>query len=397
MTSLPPLSINDVWAAYLTNRGHSVTASTAIKVAAVVRCVDVVAKTMASLPLHLYKKDGDGRKKAETHRIYDLLHKLPNPETTAYEFWHMYVFNLMLTPGAYAKIVRDQNGFIREIWNIPTACVVPHRNAKTGERYIIVRAGDAQETLYDGYFMHTPGLRFFNPDTPEDPIRIAQDVLGLSMSLNEFAKLYFDQGSNLGGILETPDTLSDTSYASLKDSWHKTYEGVVGQHKTAVLEAGVKFVPLGTDPEKSQALESRKFAVLEICRSFGVPPHKVFDLERATFSNIEQQNIEYVQESISPMSVRIEQTIAKDLLTIPERKNYYAKFSVNALLRGDSAARSAYYNQMRQSGVISANDIRALEDMNPIPKDEGGDSLLVNGNMISLKNAEGNLPKSMQK
>lgn len=395
--SLPGLGNEKAWRDYLALKGYVVTASTAVKVAAVVRCVDVVAKTMASLPLHLYKQDGDSRVKAERHRIYKLLHRLPNPETTAFEFWHMYIFNLLLTRGAYAKIKRNQNGFIESIWNIPTGIVRPYRNGKTGEKYIEVATQDGPEILYDGYFMHTPGLRLFDANNPEDPIGIAADVLGLSMALHGYAKDYFENGANLGGIIEMTDALSDEAYAKMQESWQKTYQGVVNQHKTAVLEAGSKYVEVGRDPEKSQALESRKFEVIEICRIFGVPPHKVFELERSTNNNIEHQNTEYVQESIAPMAVRLEQTIYKDLLTTPEQSLYFAKFNVNALLRGDVATRSTYYHNARNDGWMNANDIRSLEDMNPIPKEEGGDDYLINGNMISLVNARNNLPKSMQK
>lgn len=395
--SLPGLGNEKAWRDYLMLKGYAVTATTAVKVAAVIRCVDVVAKTMASLPLHLYKQDGDARVKADRHRIYKLLHRLPNPETTAYEFWHMYIFNLMLTTGAYARIKRDQNGFIESIWNIPTGIVRPYRNSRTGERYIEVVTQDGKEILYDGYYMHTPGMRIFNENSPEDPVMIASDVLGLSMALHGYAKDYFENGANLGGILELSESLSDEAYAKLQESWNKTYQGVTNQHKTAILEGGAKYVPAGHNPEDAQALESRKFEVIEVCRIFGVPPHKVFELDRATFSNIEQQNIEYVQESISPMAVRLEQTIYKDLLTTPEQARFFAKFNVNALLRGDIETRSTYYHNARQDGWMSANDVRGLEDMNPIPKDEGGDDYLINGNMISLKNAVQNLPKSMQK
>jgi len=391
--SLPGLGNEQAWRDYLTLKGYAVTAKTAVKVAAVIRCVDVVAKTMASLPLHLYKQSEDGRVKAERHRIYKLLLRLPNPETTAYEFWHMYIFNLMLTHGAYARIKRDQNGFIESIWNIPTANVKPYRNARTGERYIEVITPDGKEILYDGYFMYTPGLRVFDANSSEDPIAIAADVLGLSMALHGYAKDYFENGANLGGVLEVAESLSDAAYEKLQESWHKAYQGITNQHKTAILEGGTKYVQAGRNPEESQALESRKFEVIEVCRMFGVPPHKVFELERSTNNNIEHQNIEYVQESIAPMAVRLEQTIYKDLLTAPEQARFFAKFNVNALLRGDINARTAYYHNARNDGWMNANDIRALEDMNPLPPGQGGDVYAINGNMIPLSSVPQNLPK----
>lgn len=391
---LPSLWNDSAWKDYLTGKGYTVSANTALKVAAVVRCCDVVAKTMASLPLHLMQESKAGKEKATGHPVYKLLNKLPNPGTTAYEFWHMYVFSLMLTRGAYAKIVRDRNGFIKQLWNIPTANVSKFFNEINGERYIVIHLGSGKtETLRDGDFMYSPGLRFNSSIDPENAVLIASEVLGLTMALDGYAKDFFENGSNLGGVLETNTALSDTAYDRFQKSWNTNYVGVVNQHKVAILEEGAKFNEIGKDPEKSQALESRKFQVLEICRMFGVPPHKVFDLDRATFSNIEQQNIEYVQESIAPMSVRLEQTIYKDLLTTKEQETYFAKFGINGLLRGDIAARSAYYHNARQDGWMNADEIRELEDMNKLPAGAGGDIYAVNGNMIPLTSIPENKPK----
>jgi HK97 family phage portal protein len=398
-SDLPSCQNDSAWAAYLGGKGYYVSANTALKVSAVLRCVDVVAKTMASLPLNLYQYTQNGREKAEKHPLYKLLYRLPNKHTTSYEFWHMYIFNLMLTRGAFAKIVRDRSGFIRELWNIPTANVSDvHVNKVNGERYIIVTLGDgATETLREGDFMYTPNLRFTSDTDPENPILIASEVLGLTMALNGYAKDFFENGSNLGGFVEHPESMTETAYTRFKESWQASYAGVLNQHKVGFLEEGMKFNPIGRNPEESQALESRKFAIAEVCRLFGVPPHKVFDLDRATFSNIEQQNIEYVQESITPMAVKIEQTVYKDLLLEPEQRKYFAKFNVNALMRGDIATRSAYYHNARQDGWLNADDIRELEDMNKLPEGQGGDTYAVNGNMIPLSSIPQNLPKGAQK
>lgn len=398
VTNLPALYNETGWSEYLSGKGYPLSANTAMKVAAVIRCVDVVSKTMASLPLNLYQVTANGRQKAVTHSLNKLLYRLPNPTTTSYEFWHMYIANLMLTRGAYAKIVRDRNGFVKEIWNIPTANVSKFFNTETGRRYINVSHPKGRtETLFEGEFMYTPGLRFSSDIDPENPILIAADVLGLTMALNGYAKDFFESGSNMGGFVEYPGTLDEESYQRFKESWNSTYSGVVNQHKIAFLEEGFKFNQLGRNPNESQALESRKFQVTEICRIMGVPPHKVFDLDRATFSNIEQQNIEYVQESITPMCVRIEQTIFKDLLTSREQETFYAKFNVNGLLRGDLAARTTYYHNARQDGWMNANEIRELEEMNTIPAEEGGDVYAVNGNLIPLTAVPMNLPKGATK
>ena len=401
--SLPKLYDDAAWNSYLSGKGYAVSASTALKVAVVIRCADVVAKTMASLGCHLYKTETACKSRAVNNPIYKLLRTMPNSETTAYEFWHFYVFSLMLTKGAYAKIVRDQNGFIREIWNIPSCNVSLDRNPITKERYIDVvyvngnRAGIMGERIYEPNFMYTPGLRYQNDEHPEDFIRIASDVLGLTMNLNSYARDFFENGSNMGGFISYPNSINAEAFARFKEDWKKAYSGVVNQHNWAILEGGFTAQKMDSNPEQAQALESRKFQVIEVCRIMGVTPHKVFSLEGVNYNSIEQLNIEFWQETIDPMDERITQTIYKDLLSVVEQKKHFARFNTNKLLKGDTAARTNYYNSMRNNGILSANDVRRLEDMDDIPDADGGNALLVNGNFISLANAVNNLPKSMQK
>lgn len=395
-TSLPIIQNETGWQQYLQGKGHIVSHDTAIRVAAVIRCADVVAKTMASLGCHLYKETDNGKERAKSSPLYKLLRYMPNPETTSFDFWHMYIFNLMLTNGGYAKIVRDASGFIKEIWNIPSCSANLQRDMNTGERYLDVVLNKKIDRLYEGYFMYTPSLRFTDAEDTEDFIHIARDVLGLTINLNSFARDHFENGSNMGGFISYPSGIGAVAFNKFKEDWAKAYSGVMNQHKWALLEGGFSATPMGSDPEKSQALESRKFQILEICRIMGVPPHKVFDLERATHNNIEQANIEYVQETISPMNERITQTIYKDLLNSREQVKLYANFNINALLKGDTAARTSYYNSMRQNGIMNANEIRELEEMNYISVEAGGDDYFINGNMLPLTAAKQNLPKSAQ-
>ncbi len=404
--SLPKPYDESAWASYLSGKGYAINHTTALRVAVAFRCADVVAKTIASLGCHLYKDTADGKERVKGHSLYSLLRMMPNHETTAYDFWHMYVFNLMLTNGAYAKIVRDQNGFIRQLWNIPTGNVYPGRNPITGERYIDVVYSERSwsawdkpqgERIYYPNYMYTPGLRFQSDEDPHDFVYIAADVLGLTMALNGYAKSYFENGANLGGFVEYPGGVNIDAFTRFKEDWQKAYYGVANNHKWAILEGGFKLTKFDSKPEEAQALESRKFEMQEVCRIMGVTPHKVFDLDRATFNNIEHLNIEYVQETIDPKCEQLEQTIYKDLLTSIEQKWLYSKFNTNKLLKGDTQSRTQYYNMMRQNGVMSSNDIRDLEDMNKIPEDQGGNAYLVNGNMISLVNAQNNLPKGLQK
>ena len=396
--SLPPVRDDDAWKSYLAARGYTVGAETALKVAAVYRCVDVIAKTMASLPLHLFEETVNGKEKAKNHRLYPLLYVLPNPQTTAYEFWHMYYVNLLLTRGAFAKIVRDRSGFIIALYNIPTCSVSEiQTNTINGERYIDVTLDNGTtERLHEGEFMYTPSLRFSSVNDPTDPIKIAGDVISLTMNLNDFARSTFESGAHPGGFIEIPTGLSDVAYDRLKADFYDKFGGVLNAGKFLFLENGGKAHVLEHDLEKTQVVESRKFAVIEVCRIFGVPPHKVFDLERATFSNIEHQAIEFVQDCITPNAVKVEQTVYRDLLSLADRKRYFSKFNINGLLRGDMQARKEYYGMMHQNGIMNADEIRSLEDLNDQP-DGQGKVYYMNGNMVSRENASKNLPKGATK
>jgi HK97 family phage portal protein len=171
----------------------------------------------------------------------------------------------------------------------------------------------------------------------------------------------------------------------IRDSWNSVYQGSSNAHKVAVLEEGMKFQPIGIPPEQAQFLETRKFQTEEICRIFRVPPHLVGDLERATFSNIEHQSISFVVHTIRPWLVRIEQSINKALFSDIEKKEYFVSFVVEGLLRGDYESRMRGYSIGIQNGFMSPNDVRTLENLNPIAEEEGGNTYMVNGNMLKLK------------
>lgn len=393
-SAMPALQNDSEWASYLSGQtGHTVSVNSAIQVAAVFRCVDLISKTMASLPLHLYERSPNGKEKAKDHPLYNLMLMLPNEYTTAYDFWQCFVANLLLTRGGYAKIQRDASGRVKAMWNIPTQYVSYHGvNSRTGERYITVTVDGISENLYPGEYLYVPNFRFSSDLEPENPLSIAAEVIGSTRDLNQYARSTFVQGINPGGMLEGQSGLSDEAYERLKQSFNEQYGGMMNHGKWILLEEGFTAKPFTRDLEKTQALDSRKFAIAEMCRIFGVPPHLCFDLEHATFSNIEHQSLEFVRDAINPNSIRIEQALYKDALTPRERQKYFWKFNTNGLMRGDTAARTAYYNTMRQNGIMNADEIRELEDMNHQP-DGTGQVYLVNGNMITIEAAKQNLPK----
>lgn len=362
--------------------GINVSAKESLQVSAVYACVKIIAETIAFLNCNIYKKLPKGKIRADDHSLYNILHNLPNKETIAFDFWVMLIVNLLLTGNGFAYIKRNGNGKVLELYNIPSKNVTILRNEVTDELFYKVKFDENKEIpYYSENIMHVRGLRLDNADESLDPIKLARDSLGLGLALEEYASKYFANGAQAGGIVEYPDSMSDTAFDRFKEDFNKNYRGVINSNKIMFLESGAKFNKVTNNPDESQAIESRQFQVIEICRLFNVPPHKVMDLTHATFSNIEEQNIDFIQSCISPTLVKLEQTIFKDLIGVLERKFYFAKFNTNALLRGNTEARRNYYNTMIQNGVMSPNDIRSLEDMNPY---EGGDVYMVNGNMIPV-------------
>ena len=286
---LPPVSSDTAWQDYLMGNGCSISADTALQVAAVFRCVDLISKTMAALPLHMYRDRNDGKQKAKDHPLYKITNILPNPTTTAYEMMQMLVANILLTRGGYLRIVRNRSGVITALKNLPTAnCSQVYTNSRNGEQYIYATADGITETLRDGDFVFIPGFRFASR-TPEDPMDIAAGVLGLNDSMTKYAQRGFS-GTSPGGYITYPGELSDSAYERFKEDFKANYAGVENAGKWMFLENGSTAQPWDRDMQKTQLLDSRKWAVTEICRIFGVPPHMCMDLEKATFSNIEQQS-----------------------------------------------------------------------------------------------------------
>lgn len=232
--------------------------------------------------------------------------------------------------------------------------------------------------------MHIPGLGF-DGLVGYSPIAMAKNAIGMAIACEEFGAKFFANGASPSGVLEHPGTIKDPQ--RVREAWQSQFGGSSNAGKVAVLEEGMKYSPIGISPDQAQFLETRKFQIDEIARIFRVPPHMIGDLEKSTFSNIEQQSLEFVKYTLGPWVARWEQAMSQALLTPEERTRYEIHFNVDGLLRGDYESRMNGYAVGRQNGWLSANDIRELENMNRIPEEEGGDLYLINGNMTKLKDA----------
>ncbi|MEL7609501.1 MAG: phage portal protein [Bacillota bacterium] len=383
----PSPDLREALGVILSKVGIHVTTKTAVRVTAVFACIRLLSESVASLPFPLYRKTGRGKEKATDRLLYSVLHDVPNPETDSFQFWQSFMVNMLLYGRGYAEIVRNGAGEVVQMWNIPTPYVKIKRHETTRELEYEVTSPPPESKKYTLRKDQVFRVDWMSEDALNayKPIELAQNAIGLNVAAEEFASNYFKNGMNVGGIVEYPDGLDDEAFERYKQSMREGYAGLSNSARLLFLEQGSKFQKVTNTPEESQMLETRKFQVTEAARFYNVPAHMVGDLEHATFSNIEQMSLNYVIYSLRPYLVRIERAITAQLLTGMERANYFARFSVDALLRGDYKSRMEGYAQGRQNGWFSANDIRELEDMDSIPAEEGGDAYLANGNLRSLK------------
>ena len=376
-----------------TSSGKIVNEQTAMQSAAVYACVRILSEAIASLPIHVYRYRLDGGKeRIPQHPLYYLLHNEPHPEMTSFVFRETLMSHLLLWGNAYAQIVRNGRGQPIALYPL-----LPNRmevsRTKTGDMVYTYHLDPDERDLYPNgknitlrkdEVLHIPGLGF-DGLIGYSPIAMAKNAIGMSLATEEYGASFFANGANPGGVLEHPGVIKDIQ--RVKDSWNSAYQGTGNAHKIAVLEEGMKFQAIGIPPEQAQFLETRKFQINEIARIFRVPPHMVGDLEKSSFSNIEQQSLEFVKYTLDPWVVRWEQSLQQSLVLPSEKQSIFIKFNVDGLLRGDYQSRMNGYAVARQNGWLSANDIRELEDMNRIPAEEGGDLYLVNGNMLPLSQA----------
>ena len=372
--------------------GKRVNERSAMQMTAVYSCVRILAEAVAGLPLHLYRyKEDGGKEKAIDHPLYLLLHDEPNPEMSSFVFRETLMTHLLLWGNAYAQIIRNGKGEVIALYPLMPNKMSVDRDANGQLYYQYTRSTEETPTmkgvtvnLRPSDVLHIPGLGF-DGLVGYSPIAMAKNAIGMAIACEEYGAKFFANGAAPGGVLEHPGTIKDPQ--RVRESWQSTFGGSGNANKIAVLEEGMKYTPIGISPEQAQFLETRKFQINEIARIFRVPPHMVGDLEKSSFSNIEQQSLEFVKYTLEPWLVRWEQTIQRTLFSEEEKKNYFVKFNVEGLLRGDYASRMNGYATARQNGWMSANDIRELENMDRIPAEEGGDLYLINGNMLPLGNA----------
>ena len=372
--------------------GKNVNEFTAMQTTAVYACVRILSETLAALPLQLYRYTPGGKERVYDHPLYHLLHDEPNPEMTSFIFRETLMSHLLIWGNAYAQIIRDRLGRVQGLYPLRPDKMTVCRDESGQIYYVYTKTSDenpaikpyGQVPLRKDEVLHIPGLGFYGL-VGYSPIAMARNAVGMTMAFEEYGASFFANGASPSGVLEHPGVLKDP--AKVRDSWNAVYQGSANAHKVAVLEEGMKYQQIGIPPEEAQFLETRKFQLNEIARLYRIPPHMIGDLEKSSFNNIEQQSMEFVKYTLDPWVIRWEQAMQKALFLPEEKKQFFLKFNVNGLMRGDYESRMTGYSIGRQNGWLSANDIREMEDMNPVPEEEGGNLYLVNGSMTKLKDA----------
>lgn len=372
----------EVWGLPRSRAGVRVGVEDALAYSAVYNAVTIYAQTVATLPLHVYRVLPDGSKERLTgHPVQRLLHERPNPALDSYRWRETMMVHLLLWGNAYAEIM-EQDGSPVELWPIPPWLVRPRLEGRDVV-YEVAQPGASSVVLGSKQVFHVAGLGFDGLQG-KSVIGLARESLGLALAAERFGAQFFGSGANMSGVLAHPGTLSETALENLRRQWHELYSGLDNAHRIAILEEGMRFERISIPPEDAQFLQVREHQVEEVARWFNMPPTMLKDLRRATFSNAEQEALSFVKYSLLPWLRRIESAIKHQLLSGTDQADLFAEFTVEGLLRGDTATRYTAYATARQWGWLSANDIRRLENLDPV---EGGDVYLQPLNMVAAGSA----------
>lgn len=382
------------WLLDLTNSGKSesgitVTAETAQRSATVFACVQVISQDIAKLPLILYRRraDGSGRDRATDHRLYNLLNLRPNSRQTSYEWREMMQAHFDLRGNSYSRIIRDSRFRPSELIPLHPDWVSCLRSADDGDPFYEVRMyGTEKAVRYSQTDILHIKDRSDSGYVGKSCIARARDVIGLDLGQATHAAKLFANGARPDGVLKTIDKIKigKAGRDLARKEWNEQFQGADNAHKIFIADGGMEYVPIGMSNTDAEFIEGRKLSRQEIAALFRVPPHMVGIMDNATFSNIEHQRLEYVQDKLMPVARRWEQALAVSLLRENEQADYYFEFNFDALLRGDTLSRYQAAAIARQWGLLSVNDWCDMENRNHVT---GGEERLVPLNMWPLGEA----------
>lgn len=373
---------------YGSDAGVNVTPLSALRSSAVFSCVRVLSETVAMLPGEIYRRRGKDRDLATDHRLWNVIHSLANPEMTAFQWRELAMHHLLLYGNHYSEIEMTNRGDVVGLWPLDPRNMEVRRTANGDLYYRYTLPNQQKRDFVPSQILHIAGP---SPDgiVGYSPIALARHSIGLGIATEAYGGKFFSNGARPGVVLEHPGTLKQDAYNRLRDSWNAAHQGLDNAQRVAILEQGLTMKTIGIPPDDAQFLETRQFQVVDISRFFRVPLHKINDLSRATFSNIEHQEQQFLNDSLGPWLVRMEQAMARDLIGPIERMNVFIEFKTAGLLRGDLTARYNAYAIGRQWGWLSINEVRQLENLNSIDE---GDRYLEPLNMTAIGSPTPNQP-----
>lgn len=374
--------------------GVSVSPESAERLGTVFSCVNVISQDVASIPILTYKRQGRVKERARDHPAFKLLHDEANPYMTAMVFKETIMGHILLRGNGYANIEFNKKGYPVALW--PLNPKLTEAVIDKGRLWYVTQLPSGEyRKLSHHEVLHIPAYSF-DGIKGKSPIQVAIETIGLAIASESFGSRFFSNGARPSGVLEHPGVLGDNAQTNIRNSWNNIHKGLNNSHRIAILEEGMTYKQIGIAPEDAQFLETRKYQRSEICGLYRISPHKIADLERATFSNIEHSNIDHVVSTLRPWLIKWEQELNRKLFTDKESQVFFCEHLIDAMLRGDSKTRAEVYQKGRQNGYYSTNDILEMENRNPID-DPAADAYLVNGAMISIQTAMTNTTKNQDK
>ena len=366
-----------------TASGATVTPDSALAVATVYACVRFISESVAMLPLNVNKRlDPRGKERDPKHPLYRILKHRPNRWQSPFEFKRMLTGHAVLRGNGYAEIIGTDTRAVAELWPLHPDLVTPYRDPASGDiAYKYQPQVGPQRIILQAEMLHLRGPSF-DGIAGLNPIRLHREAIGLALAGQEAAARQFGNGAQPAGAIKISAALDDEAAGLLVNSWERRHRGPANKERIAVLDGGMEWEQIGMSNEDAQFLQTRKYSRSEIAAIFRVKPHKIGDMEKATFSNIAQENLSSLNDTLMPWIILWEQACERDLLVGAYQETHSVDFLVNALLRGEPESRGIYYSKLSQLGALSPNDIRELEDMNPIGPE--GDVYVSPANMTPL-------------
>lgn len=351
---------------YQSSSGEKITADSALQVPTVYACVNILANSVAKLPLQTFKKTKKGRERDSGHAVAKLLEDRPNPYQNPFRFKHLIETHRNLWGNAYINIEWGVDGRPRALWLLNPSLTDPKIDLITNELwYVTTLPGGKQTKIPKSDVIHLTALST-DGIKGKAPIEVARESIGSSQASQKFKGKFFANGTAAAGILKVPGQLNKDAKDKIRDEWETMYTGVNNAQRVAILDAGLDFQSLGMPLKDAQFIEGMKFDKAEIATIFNIPMHMVNELSNSIRANIEQQSLDFIQNTLSPILIQWEQEFSYQCFSLPEQKTYYLKFNLTSLLRGDSQARAAFYKTMQEIGAYSINEIRAYEEQDAI-------------------------------